>query len=222
MDPRTALLSCLVYSLVVALRSRFLIWDLVPLMLVVSLSGLRNGGELSRSITRIIKLNGFVLFVALGIYMFHKDVRLAELILIRSNLIISFNIFVLSGLSTFEVYEGLASLPMPRKVKLLSLYLIKFIEILQREYARLQEALEARGFRPRTDLFTYKSYAFMIGNMLAKSMKRSRDMYDAMVARGFTGDVYPIRERGVELTDILVALSILIQTIMVVILEVSR
>ncbi len=178
--------------------------------------------ELLRSVARIAKLNGFILFVAVGIYAFHRDRELAKIILIRSNLIMSLNILVLSGLSPFEIYEGVVSLPIPKGIKLLFLYLIKFVEILQREYSKLQEALEVRGFTPKTNLLTYKSYAFIIGNMLAKSLKRARDMYDAMVFRGFTGDVYLFRERVIGFADVLLVLSVLIQASMALALGVLR
>ena len=211
-NPRVAILSCFVYSICIALRSRFYVWDLTPIGLVFFTVCFKNRNRLPRTLLKVAKLNGFVLFVAAGLYAFHRDTELAKTILVRSNLIISFNILVLSSFPAFEIYEGMAALPIPGKMKLLFLYVIKFIEILQREYSKLQEALYIRGFTPKTNFLTYKSYAFIIGNMLAKSLKKSRNMYDAIVVRSFTGRIYTFRERKTELTDFLIAFSILIQT----------
>jgi cobalt/nickel transport system permease protein len=48
-----------------------------------------------------------------------------------------------------------------------------------------------RCFRPKTNLHTYKTYAYLVGMLIVKSYDRSQKIYDAMLCRGFAGK-FPI------------------------------
>ena len=200
--PKISIICCVIYSVNIAVRTKFFFYDAIPLLFLI-LINLKDCRVLIKTLIRLIKLNGFIVFVAGGIYLFHRDLKLALLILLRSNLILSFNLFLFCKYSPFDVYRGIIPLPIPKKLKLIFLFFIKFIEILQREYEKLQEALKIRGFKPKTNLFTYKSYAYIIGNMLAKTLKKSKNIYNAITMRGFRGGIFSFEKNSLNFLDVI-------------------
>ena len=205
--PKVAISSCFFYSIFIAVRQKFFIFDLTPIFYLLIL----NYNSFYKILKRLIKLNGFVLFVCAGIYFFHKDFKLAEIIFIRSNLIIFFNLLIFNNFLPFDVYRGIINLPVPKKLKILFLFFIKFIEIFQREYKKLLDALKVRGFKPKTNLFTYKSYAYILAILFAKTLKKAKNLYDAIQLRGFNGTIFSFYHDSIKIIDIFLIFSILLQ-----------
>jgi cobalt/nickel transport system permease protein len=63
--------------------------------------------------------------------------------------------------------------------------------VIEREFQRLMEAARLRGFAPKTNLFTYRTTAYLVGNLLVRSYDRSQRVYEAMLCRGFNG-TFPV------------------------------
>ncbi len=211
--PAIAILSCVIYSINIAIRSNFYFFDFIPLLFLLVIN-LKN---LKKIFIRWIKLNGFIIFIGGGIFFFHKDLKLVKLILLRSNLIILFNLVIFSNFSPFDVYRGIIPLPIPKKLKIIFLFFIKFIEILLREYNKLQEALKIRGFKPKTNIFTYKSYAYIIAILFAKTLKKSKNLYDAITLRGFNGKIFSFYLQKIGIIDILFISCIILHSIITII-----
>ena len=205
--PKIAIIGSFIFSVFVAVRVKFYIYDVIPIFYLVIL----NYRTILKVLKRLIKLNGFVFFVCAGIYFFHKDLKTAETIFIRSNLIIFFNLLVFNNYIPFDVYRGIIKLPIPKKLKILFLFFIKFIEIFQREYSKLLDALKIRGFKPKTNIFTYKSYAYILAILFAKTLKKAKNLYNAIELRGFKGTIYSFYNDSIKLNDIFLIIAIFIQ-----------
>ena len=50
--------------------------------------------------------------------------------------------------------------------------------------------VKTRGFRPRMDWHTYRSYGYLVGMLLVRSLDRSQRVLAAMKCRGFRGRFY--------------------------------
>ena len=59
---------------------------------------------------------------------------------------------------------------------------------------KLRTAMKARGFRPANTLHTYRTFGYLIGMMLVRSMERSERILGAMKCRGFNGRIPLIHE----------------------------
>jgi cobalt/nickel transport system permease protein len=53
--------------------------------------------------------------------------------------------------------------------------------------------MKIRGFQPRTNLHTYRSYAYLAAMLLVHSHDRADRVYQAMLCRGFHGKFYSLR-----------------------------
>jgi cobalt/nickel transport system permease protein len=68
-------------------------------------------------------------------------------------------------------------------------------------------AIKLRGFVPRTNFYTYKTYAYLVASLLIKSYDRSERVYKAMLCRGFKGVFPTYRHFKMQRKDKLFALG---------------
>jgi cobalt/nickel transport system permease protein len=98
---------------------------------------------------------------------------------------------VLAGtLEASVLGHALSHLHVPDKLTHLLLLTVRYLEVLQREYLRLEAAMRVRGFRPRISRHTYRSYGYLVGMLLVRSLDRSERVLAAMKCRGFRGRFY--------------------------------
>ncbi len=86
--------------------------------------------------------------------------------------------------------HALHRLGLPEKLVHLLLMTYRYIFVIEQEYQRIFRAAKIRGFQPRTNLHTYKTYAYMIGMIFIRASERARRVQQAMLCRGFQGKFY--------------------------------
>ena len=86
-----------------------------------------------------------------------------------------------------ELGRAMQGLKVPEKLCHLLLFTYRYLYVLSEEHARQVRSVRARGFTPRTNLHTYKTYAYLVGMLLVRSWDRSERVYKAMLCRGFAG-----------------------------------
>ncbi len=94
---------------------------------------------------------------------------------------------MISGLTPIRLGHALGRLGLPPRLVQVFLFSIRYIELLRAEARRLHDAMRLRGFAPRTDLHTMKSYGNFIGQLLVRSVERAERVNEAMRCRGFAG-----------------------------------
>ena len=77
-------------------------------------------------------------------------------------------------------------------VKLVHLLLrtYRYIFVIEQEYQRMVRAAKIRGFRPGTNVHTYKTFAYCIAMLFVRAAARADRVYRAMRCRGFNGRLY--------------------------------
>ena len=63
--------------------------------------------------------------------------------------------------------------------------------------------MRIRGFVPRTNIHTYRSYAYLVGMLLVRSYDRAERIHKAMLCRGFSGKYYTLSRSSIKIGDIL-------------------
>lgn len=82
---------------------------------------------------------------------------------------------------------GLLRLRVPPKLCHLLLFTYRYIHIIGEEFTRLSTAARMRGFRPGTNIHTYRTYANFTAQLLLRSWERAERVQQAMLLRGFNG-----------------------------------
>ncbi len=116
-----------------------------------------------------------------------EGLLLGSLIFLKSNLILWASILLLGTSSIFSLAHALHHLKVSGKLVQLVFFTYRYLEFLRREYRLLREAATLRGFVPRTNLHTYRTLAYLMGNLLVRSYDRSQKVFEAMLCRGFDG-----------------------------------
>jgi len=128
---------------------------------------------------------------ALGPLEFSREgLMLAAAIALKGNAILLALVVLLGTLDIVTLGHALLHLYVPDKLIHLLLFTVRYIDVLEREYRRLADAMRLRGFRPRADRHTYRSYGYLVGMLLVRSLDRSERIVAAMKCRGFQGRFY--------------------------------
>jgi cobalt/nickel transport system permease protein len=207
LDPRARLLAATVYSCATALCREFpaLLAALLLSVGLVALARLRAAEVLKR----LLFVNGLVLFIWMVIpFTFPGEalvrigpfsaarpgVELAAQITLKSNAIVLAFIALVATMPFATAGHALHRLRVPDKVVHLILMTYRYIFVLEQEYLRLARAAAIRGFRPGTNLHTYRTYAYLVGMLFVKAVDRAERVRWAMLCRGFKRKFYSLHE----------------------------
>lgn len=110
----------------------------------------------------------------------------------------------------FDVIKTLRWYRSPRLLNSLILFTYRFIFVLLDEMDRMKIARVARGYTGRGSLLSrevFRTISYTIGMIFVRSHKRAVNMYDALLARGYTGEVNTIDEMRVRGRDVALAIT---------------
>jgi len=231
-DPRLRIVMAAAFSVVVALSSRFAV---LRIALAVSLSGaLLAGIGLSGALRRLAPLNLLVLLLlvilplttpgsallSLGSLHFSQEgFLLAAAIALKGNAIVLAVMVLLGTLEAATLGHALSHLYVPDKLAHLLLFTVRYLDVLHRESLRLRAAMKVRGFRPRMNLHTYRSYGYLVGMLLVRSLDRSERILAAMKCRGFQGRFYLLEHFAFSRRDVPFALISLLILLLMILVE---
>jgi cobalt/nickel transport system permease protein len=137
------------------------------------------------------------------------------LITLKSNAIILGLIALVATVPVVTLGQALHELRLPGKLCHLLLFTYRYLSVIEQEYHRLAQAMKIRGFQPRTNLHTYRSYANMAAMLLVRSYDRAERVFQAMLCRGFHGVFYSLRAFAWQRRDgIFLAASLLSLTVL--------
>lgn len=128
-----------------------------------------------------------------GLKISHEGLLYALSITIKANAIIIATITLLSTSSVNSLAHAMLHLKTPKKLVTVFFLFYRYITVIHDEYVKIKRAVLARGFVPKTNIHTYKTYAYIISGMLIKSYTRAEEIYKAMLCRGFQG-FFPLFE----------------------------
>jgi len=203
LDPRVKIVVTLIFSFVVALN-RHLPDTALSLVLPVALLAAARL-SVRRVLARLAIVNGFILFIwfflpftvsgetiyAVGPLNIQREgIHDAILIALKSNSILLMTIALLGTSQIFTLAHGMSHLWVPDKLVHLFFFCFRYVHVIHDEYHRLTNAMKMRAFKPKTNMHTYRAYAYLVGMLLVRSFDRSRRMLQAMKCRGFKRKFY--------------------------------
>ena len=85
-----------------------------------------------------------------------------------------------------DIVTGLERLRVPRVFTAVAAFMVRYLEVLAAELARMRTAALCRGAQPR-GLWQVREVTAGLGALLARSFQRGERVYLAMASRGYTG-----------------------------------
>ncbi|MFH1991393.1 MAG: cobalt ECF transporter T component CbiQ [Pseudomonadota bacterium] len=235
LDPRIKIVVVFLFSVVVAAADRFqvLLWALTLGILIVGAARVPVN-EICR---RLIPVNLLIVFLWLllpftftGKPLFYlgplaatrEGVLYATRISIKSNAMMLMLITLAASTPIFILGHAMHALRVPPKLVHLFFFTFRYIHVMYREYFRLVNSMKIRGFTPGNNLHTYRTIAYMVGMLLVRSFDRAQRVHNAMLCRGFKGDLYSLRKFSLNGRDV-AALILMVTVILILgILECKR
>ena len=199
-DPRARVLAALGLSLLVVVAGRFSVLGaaLAAAVVVCGLSGL----PIRVVLKRLLPLNALMLalllllplttsgtpLATLGPLRFSREgLRLGAAIALKGNVVMLTLLALLGTMDAGTLGHALSHLRVPDKLTHLLLFTVRYLDVLHREHLRLRAAMKVRGFRPRMDRHTYRTFGYLVGMLLVRSFDRAERILAAMKCRGFRG-----------------------------------
>ena len=202
-DPRLRILAAVAFSVLVALADRM---DVLGAALgLAAVAATVSGVSPMTVVKRLLPLNVLLLVVAvmlplttpgetarqLGpIALSHEGLQLAARIVLKGNAVLLMLVSLLGSMDGSILGHAMSHLRVPEKLTHLLLFTVRYVDVLRQESLRLRAAMKVRGFRPRMNGHTYRTYGYLVGMLLVRSFDRSERIVAAMKCRGFRGRFY--------------------------------
>ncbi|MHC4713166.1 MAG: cobalt ECF transporter T component CbiQ [Planctomycetota bacterium] len=213
-DPRFRVVVSAAFAILVVASSK---WSVLLPAFAVSLT-LAALARLSfaQVVKRLAGLNLFMLVLLLLLPLFidgepfvtagplvwsAEGITRALTIALRANSIMVALVSLLTTMEPAHLGFALNRTCCPEKLTHVLLFMVRYIEVIHREYHRLRDAMRLRGFRPRFDRHTLTTFGYLIGQLLVRSLDRSERILQAMKCRGFQGRFYIVDKFAMKAGD---------------------
>lgn len=199
-DPRLRIVAAAFFSCAVAIFEAFPALAAACLAAMVLL--LAPGLSVREVGRRLTVLAGFLLLLwvllpltyegalygTLGPFqLYWPGILLSARITLKSIAIVAVFTALVATIPVNTLGQSLGHLRVPAKLVYLLLMCYRYTFVIEQEYHRLSAAMKIRGFKPRTNLHTYRSYAYLVGMLFVRAATRADRVYQAMRCRGFDG-----------------------------------
>lgn len=204
-DPCYRVIAAVLFSVVVALSYRpetlisafigafvFIILARINFFLVVRKLSVLLGFLLLLWIVLPISYDGFSIMQIGPFHIAREGIVLALQITAKSTAILMAFLALIATMPVATLGHSLGRLGLPDKIVHLLLITYRYIFVIEQEYHRLITAIKIRGFRPKTNLHSYRTYAYLVGMLFVRASIRAQRVNQAMRCRGFQGKFYSL------------------------------
>jgi cobalt/nickel transport system permease protein len=200
LDPRTRVLAAPAFAAVVLSLSSLPVLGVALAVALALLAG--SGLPPGRTLKRMVMMDTFIIFMLVllpftmpgaplfsvfGVSASREGLLRAAEIGLKANAVVLALMALVGSMEPTTLGHALARLRVPPTLVHLMLFTVRYIDVIQEEYARLRAAMKCRGFRPGNNRHTYRTFGYLLGMLLVRSLERSERILEAMKCRGFTG-----------------------------------
>ncbi len=210
--PAISLISAFLFSIIVSF-SNYEFYYLLPIFFMLYL----NKNNIFYIFKSLLFLNLFIVVLALVLVMQNKYEEALN-IYIRTNMIILFNLVIFYNSKGYDIVRGLYILKFPDSFISTTYFTLKMIENFKNNFLNIKKTLTSRGFKAKTNLFTYYTFGNILGMLFVKSIRKSQSLQESFEARGFKKKIYLNDKFKTTNKDIILLLFIGIIIILKVIL----
>lgn len=100
-----------------------------------------------------------------------------------------------------ELVWAVRKLGAPKSVNLIASMMLRYIEMLAEEFARMSRARAARCGGPLAGVALFEVHGNQVGLLLVRSWERAERIHNAMLSRGFTGEMPDTKRRQLRAAE---------------------
>ena len=220
LPPETKVLSAFLFVAVVAVTPREAIWAFgAYAVMVAGLVGFSRV-PVRFVLSRLIAIAPFVVFALflpfigvgkdtdlLGISLSGEGIWAMWNILAKATLGATASILLAATTEVPEIVKGFGRLRVPPVITGIASFMIRYLEVIAGELARMRIAMTARGYDPRW-LSQARPIAASAGTLFVRSYERGERVYDAMLSRGYNGVMPALDTRAATNREWIAALAL--------------
>jgi len=230
LDPRVRIVVAVVFAVaIVSMRDVTALCGAVAVSMVLMFEA---GLPPIKTLKRVIAMDSFIIFMIAmlpftmppatpddilfslwGFPASQQGLDKAILIGLKANAIVLMAMTLVGTMEPVVLGHALYRLKLPHNLVLLMLFTVRYIDVIHEEYQALRRAMKMRGFQSKANLHSYRSFGYLVGMMLVRSMERSERIMQAMKCRGFAGRIEildNLRFRTADAVFLVVMLAVLV------------
>lgn len=161
--------------------------------------------SLKKVLKRIIALESFMIFLLLflpfttpgnelflvfGLSASQEGLMHAVQIIVKANAVVLFLIALVGTMNATILGHALVYFKVPKKLIYILLFMVRYLDVIGKEYVRIKRAMTARAYVMHFNRHTWRATGYLVGMLLVHSLERSERIMDAMKCRGFNGQFY--------------------------------
>ncbi len=233
LDPKTRIVAVLILSFAAALCDNFFVAVLYFIISTVLIIMARlNRKDVIERIKPVfwfllmiwillpITFDGQILYQFSWLKISGTGVILCCKITIKSITILLFFTSLVATMSIASLGNGLHKLCVPDKLIFLLLMSYRYIAVIEDEYKKLLRAAKFRGFRPKTNIHSYKTFAYLAGMLFVRASLRAQRVHQAMLCRGFNQKFYSLDIYKANGFNLIFLISVFVTGLSLFILEI--
>jgi len=218
-DPRLRVLISLTFAVVIALCQHILTLSLGLLFSLILVVFARIANRNTRR--RFAEINLFIILlfiflppaipgtpvVTIGHIIWSSEgILRTSAIALKANSIMLVFAALIATLDPVHLGVALERLGLPNKLAVLFFLTVRYLDVIQQEYRQLVNAITLRGFSPGFTRHTFRTYGYVVGMLVIRSLDRSERIVKAMKCRGFRNRFYTLTTFNITTSDLAFAL----------------
>ncbi len=128
----------------------------------------------------------------LGLTLSEEGLWGAWTIIAKATLGVGASVLLAATTTVPDILAGLDRLRFPRVMTAIAGFMVRYLDVVASEMGRRRTAMAARGYQPRW-FWQNRALASSAGALFIRSFERGERVYDAMVARGYSGRMPRLR-----------------------------
>lgn len=201
LDAHVKVAAMLVFVLAVVATPREAFWAFGIYAILLGTAARAATIPIGFLVRRLLVLVPFVLFAfflpfvgtgartdVLGISLSTEGLWGAWTILAKATLGVTASIVMAATTEVPDILQGLDRLRVPRLITAIAGFMIRYLDVVLGEMHRMRIAMRSRGYDPRW-IWQGRALATSAGALFIRSYERGERVYQAMVARGYEGQM---------------------------------
>ena len=167
-----------------------------------------------------VTFDGEAIYIFYGLKITSSGILMCCEITIKSISILLFFTSLIATMNVTALGNALHRLYVPDKMIFLLLMSYRYIAVIEDEYKRLLRAAKFRGFRPKTNIHSYKTFAYLAGMLFVRASLRAQRVHQAMLCRGFNQKFYSLDVYKANGFNLIFLISVFVMGLSLFILEI--
>lgn len=213
LDPCVKLITTLLFVIIATSYPKYEITGLIPLVFFPFALMLMGNLPWKHLLKRLVLVSPFVIFVGIlnpffdqTPYMQVHSVMISGgwvsfmSIALRFILTVTAALILVATTGMDAICTAFLRLGVPKMIVTQILFMYRYLHVLLDEFIRVTQAYSLRSFHGEG--IRFRAWGSLVGQMLMRTMDRAQRIYQAMLCRGFDGEMRMLRADRIAVTDI--------------------